>query len=349
LPRAEPFFALVGILVGLAALLTWAMIRVRILDVPGPRSSHDRPVPRAGGIAMVATFFAGFAWLAWSGGLESHASPLNLAGLAAGALLVALVGLADDLGKVDVRGKLAGQIVASILLAACGVAFRQFTLPGIGTVMLGGWGYLATIVWLVAITNMVNFMDGLDGLAGGTGAIAAAFFAVAAAGGDAPGAAVLAGVLAAACFGFTLFNAPRARIFMGDVGSQFLGFTLAALAVLATGHDTPRISALVMPLLLFHFIFDTVLTFARRLSEGRDVTKAHRGHLYQLLNRLGASHIRVSLFHWVIGIAQGLAALWLVHQGPGARILTFLPFFAFETAYAAVVLRAARRRGVVAG
>ncbi len=349
MPRAEPYLALVGMLVALAALLTWAMIRVRILDMPGPRSSHDRPVPRAGGIAIVATFFAGLAWLAGTDGIAGHASALNLAGFAAAALVVAAIGFADDLGRLEVRGKLAGQLVAAGLLVGCGVVFRQFTLPGLGTVYLGGWGYPITILWLVAITNMVNFMDGLDGLAGGTGVIAAAFFALAAAAGDAPWAAALSGVLAASCLGFTLFNAPRARIFMGDVGSQFLGFALAGLAVLATAHDTPKTSALVMPMLLFHFIFDTTLTFARRAAEGRDVTQAHRGHLYQLFNRLGASHVLVSLCHWTLGIAQGLAALWLIHQAPSGRILAFLPFLAIEAVYATVVLRATRRRGIVAG
>ncbi len=352
---SAPFLTFVASLVVLAAALTWAMTRVRILDVPGPRSSHDLPVPRLGGIAIVATFFAGFAWLGWTGELAGassplgHASLLNLVGLASGSLLVALVGLADDLGRLGVRGKLAGQLVVAIVLVACGVQFRQFTLPGSGTQMLGAWGWPITIVWVVAITNIVNFMDGLDGLAGGTGTIAAGFFAAAAAAGAAPIAAALSAGLAAACFGFTLFNAPRARIFMGDVGSQFLGFTLAALAVLATGHDTPETSALVMPLLLFHFIFDTFLTFFRRLAEGRDVTKAHRGHLYQLLNRLGASHFQVSQLHWAVGVAEGLAALWLIHQSPAGRLAVFLPFLALEAVYAALVLRAARRRGVVAG
>ncbi len=348
-PRAETLVPLVATLVALAAVLTWAMIRVRILDVPGPRSSHDRPVPRAGGIAIVATFFAGFGWLAATGMLGGDAELRGLAGLAAAAALVALVGLADDLGRIDVKAKLAGQVAAAIGLVACGVAFRRFDLPALGIQGLGGWGAVVTVIWLVAVTNMVNFMDGLDGLAGGTGTIAAAFFAVAAARAGASAPAALAAALAAACLGFTLFNAPRARIFMGDVGSQFLGFTLAALAVLATGRDTAASSALVMPLLLFHFIFDTTLTFGRRLAEGRRVTQAHRGHLYQLLNRLGVPHFEVSLAHWTVGVVQGLAALWLIGHGPAGRIGVFLPFLTFEAAYAVLVLRAARRRGIVAG
>ncbi len=347
--RAVPFVPFVATLVVLAAALTWAMIRVRILDVPGPRSSHDRPVPRTGGIAMAATFFAGLGWLAATGGLAGYESGRALAGFAIAALLVALVGLADDLGKLDVKGKLAGQLVAAVLLVASGVSFRQFSLPATGPHILGAWGAVITVVWLLAITNIVNFMDGLDGLAGGTGTIAAAFFAVAASQGGSPVPAALAAVLAAACLGFTVFNAPRARIFMGDAGSQFLGFALAALAVLATGHDTPQTSALVMPMLLFHFVFDTGLTFCRRLSEGQRVTQAHRGHLYQLLNRLGVGHFEVSVLHWAVGIAQGAAALWLIGQSPAGRMAAFLPFLAFEAVYAALVLRAARRRKIVAG
>jgi UDP-GlcNAc:undecaprenyl-phosphate GlcNAc-1-phosphate transferase len=219
-------------------------------------------------------------------------------------------------------------------------------LPGAGTIALGVWGYLATALWLVAIANMVNFMDGLDGLAGGTGVVASAAFALAAGLSGATFAAGLALALAAGCAGFTLFNVPPARVFMGDAGSQFLGFALAALSVIAAGHEGGHTLALAMPLLLFHFIFDTVWTFLRRLAAGERVTEAHRTHLYQLLNRLGRSHGAVSLLHAALCLAQGAAAIVLVAR-PGLGLLVFVPFLAFELCYAVWLTRAARRAGLL--
>jgi len=319
-------------LAALSALLTWMMIRVRILDLPNRRSSHDRPVPRAGGVAIVITFFVGLAVV----GLWSHW------GLAVAALVVAFVGFADDLGKLGVAGKLAGQTVAALILIVSGVVLRD-----ISQIPVGVLGYAITFVWLVGMTNLVNFMDGLDGLAGGTGAIAALGFAVLALTAS-PDAARLAAALGAGCVGFSIFNVPKARIFMGDVGSEFLGFLLAALAVLGAG-EGGHTSFLVMPLLMFHFIFDTCFTFCRRLMDGENVTRAHRGHLYQLMNRLGATHLQVSLFHWAIGLAQAVGAYVMLSISGVERLLVFVPFLAFEAAYAVVVMQAVKRRAITPG
>jgi UDP-GlcNAc:undecaprenyl-phosphate GlcNAc-1-phosphate transferase len=317
----------------LSSLLTWVMIRVRILDVPNARSSHDRLVPRAGGIAIVATFFTGLAL----------AGPGRFWGLAAGALAVALVGLADDLGRIGTWGKLAGQVVAAAILISSGIVVRD-----IGPWEIGGWGYPVTVVWLVAMTNLVNFMDGLDGLAGGTAAIAGLSLAALALP-SVPPVAQASAALGAACIGFTVFNAPRARVFMGDVGSEFLGFALAGLAVYAAEADGGYTPFLVMPLLMFHFIFDTCFTFCRRLSDGENVTQAHRGHLYQLMNRLGASHIQVSLFHWAVGLAQALGAYLMLSLDGVAQLTVFIPFLVFEAGYAAIIMRTVRRRGIRPG
>jgi UDP-GlcNAc:undecaprenyl-phosphate GlcNAc-1-phosphate transferase len=109
------------------------------------------------------------------------------------------------------------------------------------------------------------------------------------------------------------------------------------------------VSFLVMPLLMFHFLFDTAFTLCRRLIEGRNVTQGHRGHLYQLMNRLGASHFQVSLLHWAVGLAQAWGAWQMLSLPPDRRWLAFLPFLAFETIYAATVLILVRRRGIEPG
>ena len=148
-------------------------------------------------------------------------------------------------------------------------------------------------------------------------------------------------------FGFLIFNFPTARIFMGDVGSQFLGYGFAALAVIAAEYDASRTSLLIIPLLFFNFIFDVTFTFFRRLAAGGDVTRAHRGHLYQLLNRSGVSHVRVSLLHFAVTAAQGAGALVLIGIETQYRILLFTPYVAFQVVYAIAVIRMAAARGLL--
>ena len=117
--------------------------------------------------------------------------------------------------------------------------------------------------------------------------------------------------------------------------------------MIAAEIDASRTSFLVVPLLFFNFIFDTVFTFCRRALRGEDVTQAHRTHLYQLLNQIGWSHVQVSLFHVGVTAAQGIGALTLIGFGPDSRMLVFLPFLAFQTVYAVVVISVARRRGIL--
>jgi UDP-GlcNAc:undecaprenyl-phosphate GlcNAc-1-phosphate transferase len=182
-------------------------------------------------------------------------------------------------------------------------------------------------------------MDGLDGLAGGTAAIAGLFLCLVAVLLGDSAVALLSLLLAATSAGFLALNFPPARIFMGDVGSQFLGFTFAALGVLLAHSDTTGTIILVVPLLLFHFVFDTSFTVLRRLRRGENLAAAHRSHLYQLLNRSGLSHRQVAGAHYAMAIIHGCAALWFVGAAPSQRWLVFVALLAAQSAYAAVSLR----------
>jgi UDP-GlcNAc:undecaprenyl-phosphate GlcNAc-1-phosphate transferase len=312
--------------------------------VPNQRSSHARPVPNGGGVAIVAAFFIGYAALYVHGSLaEAH-----LVGFALAALGIAAVGFFDDIGRIRTFVlKLMVQVLAACILVAFGLVFHTWSLPWIGAIDLGIWGPLLTVAWVVALTNVVNFMDGLDGLAGGTCAVAALFLGFVTSIAGSVFVYLFCYVIAAATLGFLAFNFPRARIFMGDVGSQFLGFVFAALAIIAAEHDASRTSFLVVPLLFFHFIFDTTFTMIRRALRGEDITQAHRSHLYQLLNQCGWSHAQVSALHFVMTALQGAAALWLIRLGPDRRALVFLPFLALEIVYAGLVIKAAKRRGLL--
>ncbi|MFT7570135.1 MAG: UDP-GlcNAc:undecaprenyl-phosphate GlcNAc-1-phosphate transferase [Paracoccaceae bacterium] len=326
---------------------TYLVVRLGILDEPNHRSSHARPTPSTGGIAIVATFAIGFA-IVWAVSDQARLSTLHLFGFAISALGIALVGFLDDLKRLKTfKIKLGAQIAASLVLLAFGIVFSRVSLPGIGAIDLGWLGYPLTVLWVVALTNMFNFMDGLNGLAGGTAVTVATFLCAVTFIEGSFFVYIFCYIMAAGAAGFLVFNFPRARLFMGDVGSQFIGFSFAALAVIAAEIDASRTSFLVVPLLFFNFIFDTIFTFCRRAMRGEDVTQAHRTHLYQLLNQIGWSHVQVSLFHICVTVAQGIGALVLIGYGPDSRMLVFLPFLGFQIVYATVIITIARRRGIV--
>lgn len=330
-----------------SAVLTWLMMRANIVDVPNHRSSHERPVPNSGGVAIVLTALLGFS-IVYAISVDTRIAEHRMIGFGLAALAIVVVGLLDDLGKLRTfKLKLGTQLLAAAILLAFDIVIREITLPFAGSIPLGWWGYPLTLLWVVGMTNMFNFMDGLDGLAAGTAVIVAAFFALITFLQGSVFVYILCYVLFAASLGFLVFNFPAGRIFMGDVGSQFLGFAFAAIAVIAAGHDAARTSLLIMPLLFFNFLFDTVFTFFRRLRAGEDVTQAHRTHLYQLFQRLGYSHVRVSLFHFAVAVAQGVGALALLQSQSGTRAFVFVPFFAFQAVYAWLIVRAARRRGLI--
>lgn len=129
---------------------------------------------------------------------------------------------------------------------------------------------------------------------------------------------------------------------MGDVGSSFLGFTFATLAVIGSSLDLGRLSFYIVPMLLFHFIFDTAFTFVRRLVRGEKVLQAHRTHLYQLLNRVGYSHRSVSFLHYGMTVFQGIGAYVSVKLPAEERLLVFVPFLVIEIVYARWVLGRAK-------
>jgi UDP-GlcNAc:undecaprenyl-phosphate GlcNAc-1-phosphate transferase len=134
---------------------------------------------------------------------------------------------------------------------------------------------------------------------------------------------------------------------MGDVGSTFLGFTFAVLTIIATRYDKSHTSLFVVPLLLFHFIFDTIITFFLRLSNKENVFQAHRRHIYQLLNRLGLTHLKVTLIYSMLAIFQGGIAIWMVNGLGEGRQLIFLPVFCLYSILTYLVLLRAHARHLI--
>ncbi|HEY0178564.1 MAG TPA: glycosyl transferase family 4 [Dokdonella sp.] len=290
------FVALLVATGALSALATWLAIRYarrrRLLDLPGQRRSHRVPTPRGGGVAIVVAMLAGGAALALATGAGGC-----FALLAPPVVGVAWVGWLDDHGGLSMLKRLAMHAAAALWVLAAPLA------PAFGVPVPGPVGALpsAAVALVVALAivwsiNLHNFMDGIDGLLASQAlfvfcALAALLAARGAGGAD----ALLVG--AAACAGFLPFNFPRARVFMGDVGSGALGFAIAVAVLWQLG--TPRLAATSGLVLCSAFATDATCTLVSRIVRGRRWYSAHREHLYQWLVRCGFSHAQV------VGIYMG--------------------------------------------
>ena len=295
-----------------AGLRRWA--GRRLLDIPNERSSHVRPVPRGGGLAIVVVVLAGsLLVLPFSG---AKATALQWLMYFSGALLIAAVSWLDDLYSVPPPVRFAVHLVAALLACLAVGAFKQITLPVIGSFSLGIWGWPLALVWIVGLTNAYNFMDGIDGIAGGQAVVAGLGWAIIGWLGGQPMVGSLGLLIAGASAGFLVHNWPPARIFMGDVGSAFIGYMLAVLTLMASQANPVFVLAGIG--LVWPFVFDAALTFFMRLCRGEKVWEAHRSHLYQRLVISGLSHGRVAMFYtglaalgavWAIALVQGWRAM----------------------------------------
>lgn len=303
-------------------LRRYALAR-NLLDVPNARSSHELPTPRGGGVAIVLVVLAGLPLLWWQGGVGGAV----LAAFVGAGGLVALVGWLDDQGHVAARWRLLVHFAAAIW----GLAWLG-GLPPLGlagqAVDLVWLGHGLAVLYLVWLLNLYNFMDGIDGIAGieavtvcGGGVLLGWLFF------DAdwsayPSLGQPALLLAAATAGFLVWNFPRARIFMGDAGSGFVGLLLGLLSLQA-GWLAPELLWGWL-ILLGVFVVDATLTLLRRLLRRQKVYEAHRSHAYQHAARRHGSHIPVSLAVAAINLLWLLPLAILVvlgHLGGLAGIL----------------------------
>ena len=285
-------------------------LRRRLLDIPNDRSSHSIPKPRLGGVAITLSFFLTTATLLIVG-YKPFASSTMLVGAFGGGALIALAGLIDDLHGLGAKFKLIVQFGAAGIAVASGIVLHEMRIPLIGTLSFGPLAAPVTLLWIVAIINFYNFIDGIDGLAAGIGMIASAFLYVMAGMTGALGIQNLYAVLAGSLFGFLRFNFPPSRIFMGDMGSTFIGFTFAVLSVVGEGFGVP---AFVTILLLAGVVGDVALTLLRRALRGEKLLSPHRTHYYQRLTSLGLSHKQVTLLEYLVAVLLGVSALLAFHQ-----------------------------------
>ena len=269
-------------------------VRKDLLDVPNARSSHSSPTPRGGGVAIVVAFLGAAVALT----ITDHLNDKFLVAFLGGGGAIALVGFLDDRRTLPARVRFTVHLAAAGFVVSLLGGIPEFDLENWG--LHGVWtGATVAVLLLVWTTNLFNFMDGIDAIAGSE----AAFIAGAGAwinwhhGGDA-GLTFAMLSLTAASFGFLRWNWPPARIFMGDVGSGFLGFSLAALGLAAS--MTGEIPIEVWAILGGVFLVDSTVTLIRRIARGDRWFEAHRTHAYQHLARRFKAHLPVTA--WVIVI-----------------------------------------------
>jgi UDP-N-acetylmuramyl pentapeptide phosphotransferase/UDP-N-acetylglucosamine-1-phosphate transferase len=308
--------------------------RNALLDIPNERSSHDVPTPRIGGVGIIAGTIAG--WLVAIGTPD-----VTLAVIVGASLLLAVVGLIDDLRKTSVLIKYSAQFVAAAAVALAIGPSLGVSVLGFEVVIGGPVAWLVVTIWLTALTNAVNFMDGIDGLIGGV----AAMVCLLATGLVAPGAVPLLACVAVACLGFLVWNQAPATVFMGDVGSQFLGLIIGA-ALLLQPAGTPAIAPVV--LLVAPLLLDTGYTLVARAIAGKDVLAGHREHLYQRLVVAGRSHREVAAGYVVASALTGSLAIAWADMPAVLQALAIAAVVGGSVAYVMVVRRA-EARAVVGG
>ena len=302
---------------GGCALLTGVLYRLAprlgLVDLPNERSSHSWPTASGGGLAIAVVVAA---FLGWSLLAGRATDPLVWWSLLLGGSLMAAVGFLDDRYDVAVQLRLLAQLVV--------VAAGLYVIGGlpplrIGTVVFdAGWpGELAAALACVWFLNLFNFMDGIDGIAAGEAAFVcfAAALAVAAHGGPA-GLVQLWAVIGAASLGFLPWNWAPARIFMGDAGSAFLGFTIGLLLVYSA--QVTELSIWTALILVAPFAADTTLTLLRRMLRGERWYSAHRRHAYQWLARRWGSHANVTLLFAAVNLLLVAPLAWWSLRAPGA-------------------------------
>ncbi|WP_394838060.1 undecaprenyl/decaprenyl-phosphate alpha-N-acetylglucosaminyl 1-phosphate transferase [Pendulispora rubella] len=303
-----------------AALLTPIVRRLALavgaVDDPSARRVHTRRVPRLGGMAIVLGFFVPLVALY---ALDTQSArilfsqPRVVGGLVVGSLIMAGLGLCDDVIGVGAKMKLALQVTAAVLAYASGLRIDGVSLPFIGAITFGWAALPVTVLWFCGIVNALNLIDGLDGLAGGVAFFACLTNTVVAFMGHNVSIALLSVTLGGAIVGFLFYNFNPAKIFMGDSGSMFLGFALAASALLGAGtQKTPTLIAIIAPLVALGLpIMDMLFAIARRFLMRRSIFAADRGHIHHRLLDLGLTHRRAVLVLYAISLAFTVIALGL--------------------------------------
>ncbi len=302
--------------------------KVGAIDIPNDRRVNKKPMPRLGGVAVIAGFVVSIIYLFITTSIEGKLNLfgeenyyLKMIGFFLGVLVLGLVCYIDDVKGVPSWIKLTAQIIASIIVVACGVRIENISIPFTeGKIIMGDiFSYILTVCWIVGITNAINLIDGLDGLSSGVTLISClSLLMVFALNGSPLIAIVLITALAGALVGFLPFNFSPAKTFIGDTGSNFMGFALAIISILGVA-KTYTALVLIAPIIILAMpIFDTLFAIFRRLIKGKSIKavfKPDKGHLHHKLMAKGYTQKQAVLIMYGITAILGMFAVILLESG----------------------------------
>lgn len=292
--------------------------KIGAVDKPSERKVHTGRMPRLGGLGIFLSFtITALIFLEITG---------PVAGVIIGACIITLVGVLDDIYQLPPVVKLLGQSVAAVVAMSFGVMVHFVTNPFDGLLWLGYLSVPITFLWIVGVTNAVNLIDGLDGLAAGVSSIAGLTMGVVALLTGAHEVAWAAFILVAAVMGFIPYNFYPARTFMGDGGSNLLGFLLSCLAILGSVKSTAVISLFIPIVILGIPIFDTFFAIVRRINRKAPIFRPDKDHLHHRLMDMGLSHRSSVIIIYLISVFFGVVAcICTFLTGPKATlVLAFL-------------------------
>lgn len=300
--------------------------KIGAVDIPrDSRRMHKTPKARLGGLAIFLGFLASV--------LLFTNMPRPLSGILLGAVIIVILGIFDDIFALGAHFKFFVQILAALCPVLFGVVIERISVPTFisasGVIELGVLGYPLTVLWIVAVTNALNLIDGLDGLAVGVASISSITLLCISLllGNDLT--VVITASLAGACLGFFPYNFNPAKIFMGDTGALFLGYTLASVSVLGLFKGYAIISVAVPILILALPIFDTSAAIVRRILHHRPIMSPDRGHLHHRLIDLGCSQKQAVGIIYALCAVLCLFAVFLLSTGVVKILAVFLIFVVF--------------------
>lgn len=281
---------------------------VGAIDIPkDERRVHNHPIPRMGGLAIFLGFVISL--------LLFVPMSTQVMGMLLGAVIIAVMGAVDDIVSLNAWVKLAGQVLAALVAIRCGIVFDAISNPNffsdITTIPIGFLSIPLTLLWIIACTNAVNLIDGLDGLAVGVSGISSLTMLVVALFVSEPSISIILAALTGACVGFMPYNMNPAKIFMGDVGSQLLGFVLSTVSIMGLFKFHAIISFLVPLLALAVPLADTIFAFFRRIFRGQSPFHADKGHFHHRLLAMGLNQKQAVAVLYGVSAVLGLLAVLL--------------------------------------
>ncbi len=311
----------------LSVILTPFVIRlahlVGAVDAPNARKVHTRIMPRLGGLAIYLAFVGGFLALSPAFGLIDTGLKANAAwGILIGGTIIVLTGVLDDRFELSPKFKLLGILAAAIVVVSFDMKVEFINIPFLGAGhSFGEWLSIPiTIFWIVGVTNAINLIDGLDGLAAGVSAISIGTILVLAVMMGNVTVIILCAVLLGSILGFLFFNFHPAKIFMGDSGALFLGFSIATLSIL--GFKQATLVSFVVPLLIIAIPFsDTIFAIIRRKLNNKPWNAADKNHLHHCLLELGLSHRNTVLLIYGLSGVFGLLAILLSNAAQWVTVI----------------------------